>query len=462
MRLSFFRFLSDSLGALAWEGVLLPCVFLGGIYLSIGTGAVQLRHFGCAMKHTVGKVFRKAPARSGSVTPFQAVTTALAATVGTGNIIGTSQAIALGGYGAVFWMWAAALLGMVIKYAEVTLAVRFRERDARGDWVGGPMYTIKNGMGARWNWLACIFSLFAALAALGIGNMSQANAAADAVTDAVTLLCPGFTGAAALRRVLGVTLAALTALVLFGGIKRLGAVTERLVPCMSVLYIALALTVIFSDLSGVGRAFALILKGAFAPQAVLGAASGITLRQTLTWGLRRSAFSNEAGLGSAPIAHAAADCESAVEQGFFGIFEVFADTVVLCTLTALAIIVSGVPITFGVLPGASLVAAAFGTVLGAKLASLAVAVCLALFACSTIFGWALYGSRCAQFLFGERGAGIYRRIYVVFVAVGAAASADLVWSIADTLNGLMAIPNFIALFALSPVVFRLTRDYFRR
>ena len=328
-----YQFLAGTLNSVAWLYILLPCVFIGGVYLTIGSGAVQFRRFGYAMKNTLGKLFTKQQAGKGAVTPLQAVTTALAATVGTGNIVGTSQAIAMGGYGAVFWLWVAALLGMVIKYSEVVLSIRYRERDAKGDWVGGPMYYIENGMGKGWKWLAVMFSVLAALAAFGIGNMSQSNSIVGSITGAVTALNPGFAGETALKWGLGIGLAVLTALVLFGGIKRIGSVTEKLIPFMSVAYIIMTLIVIFGNLKGVGPAFAHIFRGAFTPQAVLGGAAGITIRQAVIWGLRRSAFSNEAGLGSAPIAHAAAECKTPVDQGLYGIFEVFMDTLVICTLT---------------------------------------------------------------------------------------------------------------------------------
>ena len=444
----------------AGEQVGASCVFIGGVYLTIGSGAVQFRRFGYAMKNTLGKLFTKQQAGKGAVTPLQAVTTALAATVGTGNIVGTSQAIAMGGYGAVFWLWMAALLGMVIKYSEVVLSIRYRERDAKGDWVGGPMYYIENGMGKNWKWLAVIFSALAALAAFGIGNMSQSNSIVGSITGAVTALNPGFAGETALKWGLGIGLAVLTALVLFGGIKRIGSVTEKLIPFMRMAYIVMTLIVIFGNLKGVGPAFAHIFRGAFTPQAVLGGAAGITIRQAVIWGLRRSAFSNEAGLGSAPIAHAAAECKTPVDQGLYGIFEVFMDTLVICTLTALTIIISGVGIEFGVKPGSALITAAFTTVLGGKISALFVAVALALFAYSTILGWSLYGSRCVQHLFGLGAAKVYQAIFIVMIVVGSVSSLDFVWDIADTLNGLMAIPNFVALFVLSPVVFKLTKEYF--
>ena len=455
-----YHVLAGTLNNVAWLYILLPCVFLGGLIFTIGTGAVQFRRFGYAMKNTVGKMFRKQEAGHGAVTPFQAVTTALAATVGTGNIVGTSQAIAMGGYGAVFWMWIAALLGMVIKYSEVTLAIKYRQRDAKGDWVGGPMYYITNGMGPKWKWLAVVFCIFAALASFGIGNMSQANSIVGSVNGAIEAFVPGFGGELAVKWGLGILLAVLTGLVLFGGIKRIGAVTEKLVPFMSVLYILFTLVVIFGDFGNVGVCFAKIFSAAFAPRAVLGAASGIALKQAVVWGLRRSAFSNEAGLGSAPIAHAAAECDSPVDQGLYGIFEVFMDTIVICTLTALTIIISGVDVTFGVKPGSALITAAFSTIWGGKLSALFVAVALMLFAYSTILGWSLYGTRCVQYLLGMKAAKVYQALFIVIIVVGSVSSLDFVWDIADTFNGLMAIPNFVALFALCPVVFKITKDYF--
>ena len=457
-----YQFFTGLLNDVAWLYILLPCVFIGGIYLTVGSGAVQFRRFGFAMRNTAGKLFHKQESGEGSVTPLQAVTTALAATVGTGNIVGTSQAIAMGGYGAVFWLWIAALLGMVIKYAEVTLAIQYRERDAHGDWVGGPMYYIENGMGPKWKWLAAAFSILAALASFGIGNMSQSNSIVGSINNAVTALVPGFTGQVVLNWVVGILLATMTGLVLFGGIKRIGAVTEKLIPFMSIAYILMTLFVILFNLKGVGPAFAKIFASAFTPRAVLGGAAGITLRQAVVWGLRRSAFSNEAGLGSAPIAHAAAHCKSPVDQGIYGIFEVFMDTIVICSLTALTIIISGVDITFGVKPGSALITAAMGTVVSGKLAAVFVAVALSLFAYSTILGWSLYGTRCVQHLLGMKAARVYQVIFIVVIVVGCVSSLDFVWNIADTLNGLMAIPNFIALFALSPVVFKLTKDYFHR
>lgn len=455
------QFFTGTLNTVAWLYVFLPCTIVGGLYLTIRNRGIQFTRFGYAMKNTVGKMFQPQEAGHGAVTPLQAVTTALAATVGTGNIVGTSQAIALGGYGAVFWLWLAALLGMIIKYSEVTLSIRYRERDAKGDWVGGPMYYIKNGLGEGWKWVGVLFCIFAALASFGIGNMSQVNSIVGSLNDAIDAFDPAAAGErGVLNLIFGLILAGLVALILFGGIKRIGAVAEKLIPAMSILYILFSLIVIFGHAGDIGSAFGKIFSSAFNPKAIGGAASGIALRQTVVWGLRRSAFSNEAGLGSAAIAHAAAETKSPVDQGLYGIFEVFADTIVICTLTALTIICSGVEITFGQKVGSELITAAFATIFGQKFASVFVALALMLFAFTTVLGWSLYGSRCAQYLFGLKFAKGYQVAFIIVIVVGAVASLDVVWDIADTFNGLMAIPNFIALFALSGVVAKLTKDYF--
>ena len=456
-------FITGPLNTVAWMYILLPCVMVGGLFFTIRNRGIQFTKFGYAMKNTIGKVFTKQEAKEGTVTPFQALTTALAATVGTGNIIGTSQAIALGGYGALLWLWVAALLGMIIKYSEVTLAVHYRERNKNGDYVGGPMYYIVNGMGKNWKWLAVAFAVFAVLASFGIGNLSQANSIAASVNNAITAFVPAMQeNKHIVSLVVGIAMAALTAVALLGGIKRIGKVTELLVPVMSVLYIIFTVTVIVSNFGSVGDAFIKIFTAAFTPQAVLGAASGIALKEALVWGLRRSAFSNEAGLGSAAIAHAAADTDSAVKQGLYGIFEVFVDTLLICTLTGLTIIVSGVDINFGVKPGAELITAALATVFGQKFAALFVAIALMFFAYSTVLGWSLYGTRCTEYLMGMKVTKVYQVIFIVMIVVGATTSLDVAWDVADTFNGLMAIPNFIALFALSGVVAKLTKDYFAK
>lgn len=459
---ALYNFFTGTLNEIAWVYILMPCVFIGGLYFTVRSRGTQFTKFGYTMKHTLGSVFRKTSNEKGAVTPFQAVTTALAATVGTGNIIGTCQAIALGGYGAVFWLWIAALLGMIIKYAEVTLSVRYRERNADGDWVGGPMYYIKNGLGNKWKWLAAVFAVFAALASFGIGNLSQANSISGSINNAINAFVSRSEGANQITSLLiGIVIAVLVAFTLFGGIKRIGKFAELLIPFMSIFYILFSLIVIGANIGNIGGAFAKILTAAFTPEAVLGAGAGIALKEAAVWGLRRSAFSNEAGLGSAAIAHAAADTNEPVEQGLFGIFEVFMDTLVVCTMTALTVIVSGVDINFGVKPGAELITAAFSTAFGNQFASLFVAVALALFAFSTILGWALYGTRCVEYLFGIKASKVYQILFVLVAILGATTSLDMAWNVADTFNGLMAIPNFIALFALSGTVCKLTRDYFK-
>lgn len=458
---SVLDFLSGPLNNFAWMYTFLPCAIIGGAYLTVRNGGIQFTRFGYAMKNTIGKIFRKQEAGDGAVTPRQAVTTALSATVGTGNIVGTSQAIAMGGYGAVFWLWVAALVGMVTKYSEIVLAIKYRERDSRGDWVGGPMYYISKGMGKGWKWLAVLFAVFAALASFGIGNMSQVNSITGSVINAVgafTAISPQTE--MLLKWMMGVVLALLVAVILLGGIKRIGAVTEALVPFMSLFYIVFTLMVVIVHIGGLGDVFVKIFSTAFTPQAMFGASTGIVLRQTIIWGLRRSAFSNEAGLGSAAIAHAAAETKGPVQQGMYGIFEVFVDTIVICSLTAITIIISGVDIGFGTKPGSELIAAALATVLGEKLAALFVAVALALFAFSTVLGWSLYGSRCVQYLFGNKGVRVFQIIYVLVAVVGCVSPLSFVWDVADTFNGLMAIPNFIALFALSGVVAGETKKHF--
>ena len=429
---AFIDFFTGALNDFAWLYMFLPCVMVGGILLTVRTKAVQFSHFGYAMKNTVG----------------------------TGNIVGTSQAIALGGYGAVFWLWVAALLGMVIKYSEVVLSIQYRQRDEKGDWVGGPMYYIA-GIGPKWKWLAMMYAALAGIACFGIGNMSQVNAITGSITNAITAFFTiNDSGITVIHWVIGLSLAALVALILLGGIKRIGKVAEKLVPIMSVFYVLVCLGVIFSHAGNIGGAFAKIFTAAFSPRAVLGAASGIALKEALVWGLRRSAFSNEAGLGSAAIAHAAAETPSAVHQGLYGIFEVFVDTIVICSMTALTIICSGVDINFGVKPGSELITAAVATIFGGKLAALFVAVALILFAFSTVLGWALYGSRCAQYLFGTKAIKYYQAAFAIVIVIGCVSPIDIVWNIADTFNGLMAIPNFVGLFVLSGVVAKLTKEHF--
>ena len=466
----FVAYLND----LAWGPWMLLLLVGTGVYLSCRVGFIQFGKFGYAMKNTLGKVFQKHEAGEGEITPFQAVSTALAATVGTGNIAGVTGAIAVGGPGAVFWMWVSALFGMCTKYAEVVLAVKYRERNAHGDWVGGPMYYIRNGLGKRWNWLACVFCVLGALAAFGIGNMTQVNTIASSINTAIDAF-GGNTGAQTFELfgqivpvssiVIGAIVAVIVMLTLFGGIKRIGAVAERMVPVMAAIYIVASLIVVGSNIGSLGSIFAMIFKGAFSAEAALGGAFGITIMTTIQKGVGRGVFSNEAGLGSAPMAHAATSERNPVMQGLYGIFEVFMDTIVICTLTGLTVLCGverGVAIEWGESAGAELIAAAFSTVFGQKAGSLIVAVGITLFALSTILSWSLYGTRCCEFLFGTKTVKTYQTIFVLMVIVGATLELELVWNIADTLNGFMAIPNLIALLGLSGVVVKLTKEHFKK
>ena len=469
--MTFSEFI-DFLNGIAWGPWMLLLLVGTGVFLSVKVGFIQFTKFGHAMKNTIGKIFQKQSAAGGEVTPFQAMTTALAATVGTGNIAGVTGAIAVGGPGAVFWMWVSALFGMVTKYSEVVLAVKYRERNAKGDWVGGPMYYIRNGLGKKWNWLAVLFSLLGALAAFGIGNMTQVNTIASSFNSAVDAF-GGNTGASTVTIfgqivpissiAVGAVVAVIVALTLFGGIKRIGAVTEKMVPFMAAIYIVCSMVVVCFNLDSIGHILAMIFKGAFSAEAALGGAFGITIMQTIQKGVGRGVFSNEAGLGSAPMAHAATSETNPVKQGLYGIFEVFMDTIVICTLTAFTVLCgfeSGVDIAWGQSAGTELIIAAFASVFGNKMGALIVAVGISLFALSTILSWSLYGSRCCEFLLGHKSTLVYQILFVLIVIVGATLDLELVWNIADTLNGFMAIPNLIALLGLSGVVVKLTKEYF--
>ena len=441
---------------MGWPGMIL---LVGtGVYYTFRCGGVQFKWFGYIMKNTIGKIFEKKEAGEGAVTPFQAVCTALAATVGTGNIAGITGAIALGGPGAVFWMWISALFGMCTKFAEVTLAIHFRERNDKGDWVGGPMYYISKGLGKNWKWLGSLFALFGMLAAFGIGNMTQINSIVTSISGTINSFTPINVNTANL--IIGIIVAIFCGIVLIGGLKRIGQVTEKLVPFMAVIYILSALIIFFAHIGNIGNVLRSIFVGAFTPSAVVGGAAGITISAAVKRGVGRGVFSNEAGLGSAPIAHAAADTDSAVRQGCFGVFEVFADTIVICTLTAFAVLMSGTPINFGQAAGADLTIAAFGTTFG-RVGGIIISVGLTLFATSTILSWCLYGTRCAEFLFKTtKIIKPYQVIFCLIIVLGAVTELSLVWDIADTLNGLMALPNLVGLLALSPIVIKLTREYF--
>ena len=442
-----------------WGVPAMVCIFGVGLYLSIRTNFLQIRKFPYAIKTTLGRIFRKRDASDGAITPFQAVCTALAATVGTGNIAGVAGAIAIGGPGAIFWMWVSALFGMCTKYAEVTLAVHYREINANGELVGGPMYYIKNGLSKKWHWLAYLFAAFGVLTVFGTGNATQVNTITTAINSA--LLNYNVISESAVSTsnlIIGIIIAILIAMILLGGIKRIGHVTEKLVPFMALLYILLGLGVILLNIQNVPAVFASIIRGAFQPRAVTG---GIVLSMftSLKKGVSRGIFSNEAGLGTGSIAHACADTKKPVKQGMFGIFEVFTDTIVICTLTALVILCSGVAVDYGKAAGAELTILGFTSTYGSWV-SIFTAVAMCCFAFSTAVGWGLYGARCIEFLFSEKVIKPFMVIYSLVAILGATANLGLMWSIAETFNSLMAIPNLIALFLLSGTVVKLTKEYF--
>ncbi len=444
-----------------WGIPAIICIIGVGLYLSIRTGFIQIRKFPLAMKKTIGKVFEKKEAKHGTMTPFQAVCTALSATVGTGNIAGVAGAIAIGGPGAVFWMWVSAFLGMCTKFSEVVLAVHFREKNEKGEYVGGPMYYIKNGLGKKWHWLAVLFSVFGIFTVFGTGNATQVNTIATAVNSALlNYNMISAEGVTISNWIIGIVIMILVVCVLLGGIKRIGKVTEKLVPFMAVFYILLALGVVILNIKNVPGVFADIFYGAFHPAAVTGGVVG-SFFTSLTKGVSRGIFSNEAGLGTGSIAHACADTGKPVEQGFFGIFEVFADTIIICTLTALVILCSGTSVAFGDAAGAELTISGFTSTYG-NWVSIFTAVAMCCFAFSTIIGWGLYGARCAEFIFSSKIVKPFMVIYSMVAVVGATVDLGLVWSIAETFNGLMVIPNLIAVLLLSGTVFKLVKEYFKR
>ena len=442
-----------------WGVPAMICIIGGGLYLSIRTRFLQIRKFPYAIKTTIGRVFRKREASDGAMTPFQAVCTALAATVGTGNIAGVAGAIAIGGPGAVFWMWISAALGMCTKFSEVTLAVHFRETNARGELIGGPMYYIKNGLGKNWRWLAALFSLFGVLTVFGTGNATQVNTITTAINSALLnyhLINEDAVSTSNL--IIGIIIAILVATVLLGGVKRIGRVTEKLVPFMALIYIVLSLGVILLNLNRVPSVFASIVEGAFSPASVTGGVVG-SFFLSMKKGVSRGIFSNEAGLGTGSIAHACADTKKPVKQGFFGIFEVFTDTIVICTLTALVILCSGTPVGYGEAAGAELTISGFTSTYG-NWVSIFTAIALCCFAFTTIIGWGLYGARCIEYLLKEKSIKPFMVAYSLVAIIGATADLGLMWSVAETFNGLMAIPNLIALFLLSGTVARLVKQYF--
>jgi len=459
-----------AIDSFVWGPVTLILLVGTGLYLMVGLRFMPVLKIVTAFKLLWQG--RKRDNSEGEITPFNALMTALSATVGTGNIVGVAGAIAIGGPGAIFWMWITALVGMATKYAEAVLAVKYREVDEDGNHQGGPMYYIKNGLGKNWTWLAFLFALFGAIAAFGIGNGVQANAVANALNGGFNI--PNW--------VTAIVLAALTGLVLIGGIKRIGAIAGKLVPIMALFYISGALIIIVMNISSVPDALWLIVKEAFSPSAAVGGAVGAAIMLAIQKGVSRGVFSNEAGLGTAPIAHAAAKTNNPVKQGTIGMLGTFIDTIVICTMTALVIVLMNGwttvdletgktiltsawtmidPVTNEKVTDAVITANAFShanalPMLGKYIVTLG----LAFFAFTTILGWSFYGERCAEYLFGIKIIPAYRILWVIVVLVSPLVNLEIMWLIAGILNALMAIPNLIGLLLLSPVVFKLTRDYY--
>ena len=457
--LSTIESINNVVNDFIWGVPAMICIVGVGLFLSFRTKFIQIRKFPYAMKVTFGRMFKKREASDGALTPFQAVCTALAATVGTGNVAGVAGAIAIGGPGAVFWMWMSALLGMCTKFSEVTLAVHFREKNKDGDYVGGPMYYIKNGLKKHWLWLAYLFSAFGVLTVFGTGNATQVNTITTAIDSALfNYNIISEDTAPTLNLIIGIVLAVLIGLILLGGVKRIGQVAEKLVPFMAVFYIILAIGVVVININHVPEVFSDIFKGAFNPASVTGGVVG-SFFMSMKKGVSRGIFSNEAGLGTGSIAHACADTRKPVKQGFFGIFEVFVDTIVICTLTALVILCSGVPVGYGQAAGAELTISGFTSTYGGWV-SIFTAVAMCCFAFSTIIGWGLYGTRCIEFLFNSRVNKPFMLVYSLVAIVGATLNLDLLWSVAETFNGLMIIPNLIAVFMLSGVVVKMVKEYF--
>ncbi len=437
--------LLKTLSNFIWGPIMLALLLGVGIYLTIGLKLMPWRRIGHGFKLLFSK---QADKNHGDISPFQALMTALSATIGTGNIAGVATAIFLGGPGAIFWMWVTALFGMATKYGEAVLAVKYREVDSRGKRQGGPMYYIKNGLGENWKWLGFLFALFGTVAAFGIGNMVQSNSVADALHSNFNV-DPMITG---------IVLAILVGLVIIGGVTRIGEVAGKLVPVMAIAYITGSLLVIFANFDQVGNAFSLIFSSAFSGTAATGGFAGAAVWAAIRFGVARGVFSNEAGLGSAPIAHAAAQTDDPVRQGMIAMLGTFIDTILICTMTALVIILTGAW-TSGE-TGASLSTLAYGQ--GITGGNYIVTIGLVIFAFTTLIGWSYYGERCAEFIFGTAIIIPYRIVWVVAVMTGALIKLNFVWLLADVMNGFMAIPNLIALALLSPVIFKITKEYLNK
>ena len=448
--------INSVINGFAWGPIMLALLIGTGVYLTCRTGCIQVRWFGYIMKNTIGSLFTKKDESTGkNLSAFQAVCTAMAGTVGTGNIAGVTGAIFVGGPGAVFWMWVSAFFGMCTKYSEIVLAMKYRETDANGVHKGGPMYYIEHGLGKNWKPLAIVFAILGGLTSFGIGNIAQTSEIAGAMNDLLGL--PNI--------VTGVALAILIAVVVFGGVQRIGQVTSYMVPFMSIFYVLAGIAVIILRFDQVPAAFVTIFKGAFGVDAVAGGVAGYAIMTAMRQGFARGVFSNEAGMGSAPIAHAATNTEEPAQQAIWGVFEVFFDTIIICSITGLTVVLSGIYSIDGGLANFSskgaAAAAAFNSVLPGTLGGTIIQISLIFFALTTILSWSYYGERCWGYLTQSKAfITVYKTAFVLITIVASVGSGTLMWDISDTLNGLMAIPNLIALLLLSNVVITVTKDYF--
>ncbi len=466
--LSSVESVNNAVNGFVWGLPMLILLVGTGILMTVLTKCFQVTHFKHWLKNTIGGIFKDSHVTAHTahedmqISQFQSLCTALAATVGTGNIAGVAAAIAAGGPGAIFWMWIVAFFGMMTNFSENVLGIYYRRRNEKNEWCGGAMYYLKDGLGAKKGCaqigaiLAVMFSVFCVIASFGIGNMSQINSIAVNMTSAFHV--PSF--------VTGIILMLLAGLVIVGGLKRIAAVTEKLVPFMAVIYLAGALIVLFTNIGQVGAVFSSIIKGAFGMRAVGGGIVGSGVAMAVQWGMKRGVFSNEAGLGSSVMVHSSSNVREPVIQGMWGIFEVFADTIVVCTLTAFAVLSSGlVDLETGKVlsdnVSTALVAEAFSTVFG-SVGSAFIAIAILFFAFSTVLGWSQYGSKGFEYLFGTKAVKGYQIVFVVFIVIGATMDLSLAWDLSDTFNGMMAIPNLIGVIALSGTVMKITRNYVDR
>lgn len=447
--MNILEVINRNINGFIWSPFMLAILLGTGVYFTIRTNFMQVFRFKAILKETIFKAFSKSPSKNDKkgITPFQALSTALAGTIGTGNIAGVATAITLAGPGSIFWMWVSAFFGMMTKYAEVVLAIEYRKKNSRGEWIGGPMIFIEEGLHMKW--LALIYAALGVAASFGVGNIAQANSISTALNAAFGI--PSFTT--------GIILSMLVAFAIAGGVKKIAAITEKIVPLMSILYIMAAIFVILINIENLAYAASLIFKGAFTPAAPIGGFAGAAVSTAIQKGISRGIFTNEAGLGSASIAHAAANCDHPAKQGLWGIFEVFFDTIVMCSITAFAILSS--KIWSSGLNGSGLTVAAFDTAMHG-LGKYTVAISLAFFAFLSILAWSYYGKKCMEYLAGERYTKYYLLFFVIAIVFGCVAETPIVWEISDALNGLMAVPNIIGLISLSEVVISLTRDGARK